>query len=54
MAVFITREKRKVVTQRISENVLGKGSDKIMTDFPLQTVLTEREVHVSKRVVIAR
>ena len=34
--------------------LLGKESDKIMADFLLQIVLTEREVHVSMRVFIER
>ena len=51
---LLKRAKLEMSSSRISDNVPGKGSDKKMADFPLNIVLTEREVDVSKCVIIER
>ena len=41
-------------SEKIRGKAPGKGSYKMMADFPLQFVLTEKEVDVSKRVITKR
>ena len=51
---LLKRAEREMSSGRISENVPGKESDQKLVDSPLQIVLTEREVDVSKFVTIER